>query len=197
MFFLHDCPETAIEALRYNLLIAYLVKLKFTQSYNFLTNFHNHTLIPSFQYHIDLTAGERSELQNIVKKRLSTSEAVKRSQILLAADRLGDKKWLDSKISEEYKVSTRTVERLRERFVTHGLSVALKGLPRLNLDKKKFDGVVESHLIAARCSTPPAGRSSWTLNLLGDHLVTLQCVESISHESVRQMLKKTKLSHGL
>jgi transposase len=147
-------------------------------------------------YHIDLTLEEQSDLQAIVKKRLSTSEAVKRSQILLAADRNGDKKWSDGAIAEEYKVSRRTVERLRERYVTEGLSVALSGKPRLNLDKIKFDGAVESHLIALRCSDPPEGRSSWTLQLLGDKLVRLECVESICVESVRQILKKTKLSLG-
>jgi hypothetical protein len=147
-------------------------------------------------YHIDLRLEEQTELQAIVKKRLSTSEAVKRSQILLAADRNGDKKWSDSAIAEEYKVSQRTVERLRERCVMEGLSVALLGKPRLNLDKIKFDGAVESRLIALRCSDPPEGRSSWTLQLLGDNLVRLECVESICVESVRQILKKTKLSLG-
>jgi hypothetical protein len=147
-------------------------------------------------YHIDLTLEEQIELQTIVKKRLSTSEAVKRSQALLAADRNGDKKWSDIRISEEYKMSSRTVERLRERCVTEGLSIALSGKPRLNLDKIKFDGEVESRLIALRCSSPPEGRSSWTLQLLGDKLVSLECVDSICVESVRQILKKTKLSLG-
>jgi hypothetical protein len=147
-------------------------------------------------YHIDLTEAEQSELQGIVKKRLSTSEATKRSQILLAADRNGDKKWSDSAIAAEYKVSRRTVERLRERCVMDGLSIALLGKPRPNLDKIKFDGVVESRLIALRCSNPPEGRSGWTLQLLGDNLVRLECVDSISVESVRQILKKTKLSLG-
>jgi hypothetical protein len=147
-------------------------------------------------YHVDLSSEDRAHLTAIVKKRLSTSEAVKRSQILLSADRLGDKKWSDVRISAEYKVSLRTVERLRERFVNDGLALVLSGKPRLNLDKIKFDGVVEAHLIAARCSEPPLGSSGWTLNLLGNHLVALECVESISDESVRQLLKKTKLSLG-
>lgn len=147
-------------------------------------------------YHVDLSLEEREHLGETVKRRLSTSEAVKRSQILLSADRLGDKKWTDGKISAEHKVSLRTIERLRERLVNDGLAVALSGKPRLNVDKIKFDGVVGAHLIAARCSSPPVGRSSWTLNLLGDHLVALGHVGSISHESVRQLLKKTKLSLG-
>lgn len=147
-------------------------------------------------YHVDLPEADRSRLETIVKKRLSTSEAVKRSQILLAADRLGDKKWPDGRIATEYKVSVRTIERLRERWVIDGLEVALAGKPRLNLDKIKFGAEVESQLIALRCSSPPEGRSSWTLQLLSDQLVVLDCVESISLESVRQLLKKTRLSLG-
>ena len=152
--------------------------------------------MPSKIYHIDLEDTERERLESIVKKRKSTSESVKRSKILLAADRNGSKKWKDVQISAQYEVSTRTIERLRKRYVEEGLDVALKGKPRLNLDKKKFDGEVESKLIALRCSEPEAGRSSWTLQLLADKMVALNYVESISHESVRQILKKTKLSPG-
>jgi transposase len=152
--------------------------------------------MPAKIYHVNLSVIELTELENIVNKRKSTSEIVKRSKILLAADRLGSKNWNDSEIAEQYEVSTRTVERLRQRYVFEGLEIALKGKPRLNLDKKKFDGEVESKLVALRCSDTEAGRSNWTLRLLADKMVALNYVESISHESVRQILKKTKLSLG-
>jgi hypothetical protein len=126
-------------------------------------------------YHVDLTTDERLELEDIIKRRLSTSESVKRSHILLAADRLGDKKWNDSKIASEYKVNVRTVERLRERFVTDGLKVCIKGKPRPNTDKIKFDGTVEAQLIALRYSEPPAGRSNWSLHLLADKMSDRRC----------------------
>ena len=148
------------------------------------------------KYHVDLTEQERERLEEIVKRRKSTSEATKRSLILLAADRGGDKVLKDKEISNMYQVTPRTVERLRERYVIEGLDLALSGLPRLNLDKIKFDGVVESQLVSLRCSNPPEGRSSWTLELLGDKLVQLKVVESISHESVNRLLKKTKLNLG-
>lgn len=147
-------------------------------------------------YHVDLTPEEREKLEKIVSKRKSTSQAAKRSKILLAADRLGTKKWTDHQISQTYQVSISTIERLRQRLVLEGLEVALKGKPRLNLDKKKFDGEVEAKLVALRCSEPELGRSNWTLELLADKMVTLGYVESISYESVRQILKKTKLSPG-
>jgi hypothetical protein len=147
-------------------------------------------------YHVDLTLDERTRLEDIVKRRLSTSEAVKRSFILLAADRSGEKKWSDSTIASEYKVVVRTVERLRERFVNDGLDICLKGKPRLNTDKIKFDGTVEANLIALRCSDPPNGRSSWSLRLLADKMVELSYVDSISCESVRQIQKKIALNLG-
>lgn len=147
-------------------------------------------------YHVDLMDVERVRLSDIIKCRKSESEASKRSLILLASDRNGEKKWTDIEISDEYKVSVRTVERLRERFVVHGLDIALRGLPRLNEDKIKFDGEVEAHLISLRCSNPPEGYSSWTLSLLSDRLVKLEAVESISQQSVNRLLKKTKLSLG-
>jgi len=147
-------------------------------------------------YHVDLEEKEAEKLEKIVSKRKATSQAVKRSKILLAANRQGEKRWTDAKISAQYEVNIRTIERLRKRYVEEGLSVALKGKPRLNKDKKKFDGEVEAKLIALRCSEPEIGTSSWTLRLLADKMVTLDYVESISHESVRQLLKKTKLNLG-
>jgi hypothetical protein len=147
-------------------------------------------------FHVDLQATERLRLQGIVNRRKSESEATKRSLILLASDRNGDKRWTDVEISNAYKVSVRTVERLRERFVLHGLDIALSGLPRLNEDKIKFDGAVEAQLVSLRCSEPPEGYSSWTLSLLSDKLVRLGVVESISQQSVNRLLKKTKLSLG-
>jgi hypothetical protein len=161
-----------------------------------LNSFDKNNKTMSKIYHVDLTQEEREKLSDIVKRRLSTSEAVKRSLILLAADRLGDKSWTDEQISIEYRVNVRTVERLRERLVNDGLDVALAGKPRLNLDKIVFDGEVEAKLVALRCSEPGDGRSGWTLRLLSDKMVELFYVETISHESVRQILKKTKLSLG-
>ena len=152
--------------------------------------------MPSKKYHVDLSNTECADLEKIISRRKSTSEIVKRSKILLAANRNGEKCWGDKQISQQYEVSVRTVERLRSRFIEGGIDMCLKGKPRLNLDKKRFDGEVEAQLVALRCSEPQDGRSSWTLHLLADEMVCLNYVESISHESVRQILKKTKLNLG-
>ena len=148
-------------------------------------------------YHVDLTEEERVHLTSIVKKRLATSESVKRSNVLLAADRLGEKAWKDIEISKAYQVKIRSIERLRKCFVNDGFLIALNGKPRLNIDKITFNGEVEAKLVALRCSEPECGRSGWALRLLSDRMVELSYVETISHETVRQILKKMNLNPGV
>lgn len=143
-------------------------------------------------YHVDLTEAEQKELNEIISKRAGKSEIVKRAYVLLAADRNGEKRWKDEQIASTYQMGQRTVERIRERFVMDGLQTALKGKPREYKGVRVFDGEVEAKLIALRCSEPGEGHSHWTLRLLSDKMVELEYVESISYETVRQMLKKTR-----
>lgn len=142
------------------------------------------------KYRIDLTDQERQALQEIITKRSEKSQVVKRAYILLAADANGEKRWTDSVISTTYGVRIQTVERVRKRFIEEGFSIAVQGKKREIFKEKVFDGKVEAHLIALRCSACPEGYNKWTLHLLADKMVELQYVEAISHESVRQLLKK-------
>lgn len=148
------------------------------------------------KYYVRLTEPERERLQAIIKTRSAKSIQVKRAYLLLAADEQGEKNWNDSQICETYQVGRCTIERLRQRFVEEGLDVALRGKKREVFKEKVFDGSVEARLVALRCSEPPAGRAKWTLHLLADKMVELQYVDAISHESVRQILKKTRSSPG-
>lgn len=141
-------------------------------------------------YHVTLTEEERKKLQELIGRRNEKALAVKRAYILLAADENGPQAWSDSLISETYQVGVRTVERTRQRFVEDGFELAVQGKKREAYKEKVFDGEVEAHLVALRCSAPPAGYARWTLHLLADRMVELNYVESISHESVRQLLKK-------
>lgn len=143
------------------------------------------------KYRVTLTDQEREQLETVVKKRNPQAIQVKRAYILLAADELGEKRWRDDHIRTTYGVSLRSIERLRQRWMEEGLDVALYGKTREVFKEKRLDGRVEAHLIALRCSDPPPGRSRWTLTLLADKMVELQSVETISLESVRQVLKKT------
>ena len=143
------------------------------------------------KYSITLTEKERARLAELIRCRSAKSAQVKRSYVLLAADKNGDKNWSDEQISQSYGMSVSTVERLRRRFVEEGFETALHGKRREAVAEKLLDGRVEAQLIALRCSTPPSGYQQWTLRLLAGQMVALEYVEHISHESVRQLLKKT------
>ena len=93
-------------------------------------------------------------------------------------------------------MSVRTVERVRKHFVEDGFNTSVYGKKREIFKEKIFDGEVEARLIALRCSEAPSGYENWTLKLLADKMVELEYAESISHESVRQILKKTRLNLG-
>lgn len=147
------------------------------------------------KYRVTLTQEEQAQLKGIIHKRNEKALQVKRSYILLAADENGEG-LSDEAISGRYGVGLRTVERLRERFVMEGLSVALAGKKRSVYKEKIFDGRVEAHLLVLRCSDPPSGHQQWSMRLLAERMVQLQYVEHMSHESVRQLLKKTTSNHG-
>lgn len=115
---------------------------------------------------------------------------VKRAYVLQAADINGSKRWSDTQISQTYGLRVRTIEKIRQRFVEDGFETVLKGKPQLRFKDKIFDGNVEAHLVALRCSDPPEGKKCWTLHLLKERMIALGYVESISHETIRQMLKK-------
>jgi len=134
---------------------------------------------------------EREILQGIIKKGKSATK-MKRAYVLLAADISNDKPAMsDQSIHETYGVSIRMIERLRQRFVTEGFEIALNGRPSYQVGVRKIDGDVEAHLIALTRSEVPDGHDKWTFRLLAEKMVALEYVESISHESVRQVLKKT------
>jgi transposase len=143
------------------------------------------------KYIVTLTAEERQHLEQLLAKGKAAARTIAHAHVLLHADHADPAAGeTDAEIAEAFGVSVRTVERVRQRFVEEGLQAALKPKtsPRL---PRKVDGDVEAHLVALACSDPPEGRQRWTLRLLADKLVELDQVESISHEQVRQVLKKT------
>lgn len=148
------------------------------------------------KYHVTLTETEQQTLQELMGRRNGNALEVKRAYILLAADENGERHWPDAQIEHVYQVGRRTVERTRQRFVEDGFEIAVYGKRREVYKEQVFDGEVEAHLIAERCSDPPAGRARWTLQLLAERMVELAYVPQMSHESVRQLLKKTSSSPG-
>ena len=149
------------------------------------------------KYKVTLTAEEREELNIIVKKERVSGRKRIHAQILLRTDQTkGQDGWKDVDVAEAYGVGLRTVERIRERFVTDGFEAALQSKADQENRARKFDGKKEAKLITLACSTPPEGRARWTLQLLADRMVELKYMESISHQAVRNVLKKTKLNLG-
>jgi transposase len=143
------------------------------------------------KYIVRLTEAERTDLEGLIHKGKVAAHKRLHAEILLKADisELGEK-WLDIQISEAFGISTRTVERVRERLVQEGLESANRAKP-IRVKSRVIDGEKEAHLVALACADAPDGRSRWTLRLLGQHMVELGHVESVSHETIRQTLKKT------
>jgi len=149
--------------------------------------------MPAKKYIVALNKNERQELQELTQKGKASARKINHARILLKADiNQENGEWHDHEISQALDVSRSTIERIRQRFVEEGLEQALNPRPK-NLSKlKKIDGEAEAHLIALACSEAPTGYSRWTLRLLAEQMVISEYVESISHEAVRQVLKKTK-----
>jgi len=144
------------------------------------------------KYIVRLADSERATLTEVVKKLKGSSQKVRRAQILLKADADGPA-WTDAKIADAIGCRTKTVENIRERLVTAGFELTLEGKPREQPPRAKLlDGTQEAKVIAMRLGPPPKGFANWSLRLLAEQVVALEIVESISHETVRQTLKKTR-----
>lgn len=143
------------------------------------------------KYIVRLTETERQGLEDLVRKGKVAAYRRTHAQILLWADE-GDQGpgLLDSEVADTVGVNERTVSRLRQRCVEEGLEAALERKARVREKRRVLDGDGEAHLVALMCGEPPPGQSRWTLHLLGKRLVELGVVDSISHESVRRVLKK-------
>jgi len=149
------------------------------------------------RYRVTLTEEERSELSSMVSKGKSNARKLVRARILLLADQAaGGSAKSDPEIVEALGCGRATVERVRRAFVEEGLEETLEPPPSTRIYERKLDGRIEAHLVALACGPPPEGSSGWTLRLLGDRLVALGHVDSVSYETVRQTLKKTTLSRG-
>jgi hypothetical protein len=143
------------------------------------------------KYIVRLSAKERRTLRETIRKLKGSSQKVRRAQMLLKADVAGPA-WTDEQIAVAFESRTRTIEKLRERFVSEGFEQTLHGKSREQpATEKILGGKQEAQLIAMRLGPPPKGYANWTLRLLARKLVELEIVPAISHETVRATLKKT------
>ena len=151
------------------------------------------------RYIVRLSDEEKKQLTALLGRKILAAQKRKRAQVLLKADASPDgPAWIDSRIAEALDVSVVTVENLRKSYVLEGLEATIERKKQCRPSRQPvLDGEKEAHLVALCCGTVPAGRGRWTLRLLADKLVELQIVESVSHETVRQALKKTNCSLGV
>ena len=148
------------------------------------------------KYIVRLSADERKELTQMVCKGKIAAYKRLHAQILLKAD-ISDKApgWTDQQIAGAFDITVRSIERIRKRLVEYGLDGAISRA-KGGGSKRKLDGAQEAYLIALACSDPPEGRCQWTLRLLADKMVELKYTDTLSYETVRRVLKKTKSNHG-
>jgi transposase len=149
------------------------------------------------RYTIKLTKAEVDELKSIINKGSHTSQTFRVAYILLNCDE-GEysEKVTNEQISKILKVGMRTIDRVKKKLIEDGLDSCLERRPSQRIYETKVDGDVEAKLVSLCCSEPPKGYAKWSLRLLADKMVELKYTESISHVTVRSVLKKTNLSLG-
>jgi transposase len=150
------------------------------------------------QHSIVLTVEQRQDLEKLISSGEAKARKLTRARIVLKAD-CGPQgpRWSNRQIHEALECSESTVCRTRHDFAEGGLEAALNRRPQPErAEKRKLDGEQEAHVVALMCQQPPDGYERWTVRLVAQKLVELEIVESVSHETVRQLLKKTNSSRG-
>jgi hypothetical protein len=150
------------------------------------------------KYIVTLTEDERKVLSDLTVKGKQKSQKILNALILLGCDEgeYQTERSTNEEIARVLHISMRKIDRVKKRFVEGGLDSALERKMGNRIYTKKTDGDFEAHLVALSCSEPPEGFARWSLRLLADKVVELNYIDSISHEAVRQILKKTRSSHG-
>jgi transposase len=153
---------------------------------------------PVKKYKVTLTDDERQQLRDLIAAGKGAAQKLAHARILLKADAVpGGPGWTDDRIADALEVSTDTVARVRQRFVEDSLEAALsRKKPAKPSRERTLDGRAEARLIALACSPPPDGRKRWTMQLLADELIELEVVDTVSDETVRRTLQKTRSSRG-
>jgi Homeodomain-like domain len=150
------------------------------------------------KYKVTLQKEEREYLETITRKGSHQSQRVVNALILLNCDEgeFNEHRTRGVDVANVLRISMRKVDRAKKRFVEEGLETALGSRQGQRVHERKADGDFEAHLVALSCSKPPQGFARWSLRLLADRVVELQYIDSVSHETIRRVLKKTKSNPG-
>ncbi len=154
--------------------------------------------MPNIIYKVTLTKIEREQLAEMTTTGNHNAQSILNALILLNCDsgEYQTERKSGAEIAGVLRVSQRKIDRVKERFVERGLDAALYKHASERPEKRKVDGDLEAHVVAMVCGEPPEGYARWSLRLLADKIIELKYIDSISHESIRQLLKKTKLNPG-
>ena len=144
------------------------------------------------RYKVTLTKDEREYLISIINKGKHKSQTYRAAYVLLNTDKgnFSTSTSINEEISKVLIIGMRTIDRIKKQFVEEGLEICLGRKPTTRIYERKVDGHTEAHLITIACSEPPKGFAKWSLRLLADRMVELNYVDSLSHETVRNVLKK-------
>ena len=149
------------------------------------------------KYVVKLTDTERSQLKELISSGEASARQIRRAYILLKSDSSASgPNWNYEQVCEAFEVSSLTVFNVRKNYTEGGLKRAILRKKPDRVYRRRLDGEGEAHLIALACSDPPDGYESWSLRLLQDWMIRLEIVDNISHETIRQTLKKTSSSRG-
>jgi transposase len=138
---------------------------------------------------VRLKVKEEDLLKTIVRKGSEKARKITRCRLLLMAN---DGK-SDTQIIEMLGIARNTVRTARYRYSEEGLEAAINEQPRSGAPER-IDGKQKAKITAIACSAPPEGRNRWTLRLIADKVVELDIADSISHQTVKRILKKTNLN---
>ncbi len=149
------------------------------------------------RYKVTLNGEEHEQLKGVLGKGKHSSQQYRNACILINSDEgTYGQKLSNEQIAQVLQINSKTVERVKQRFVEEGFDSCMDRKPYPNKGPIKTDGDFEAHLIALSCSEAPEGYARWSLRMLADKMVELKYTDNISHETVRQVLKKTKSNRG-
>jgi hypothetical protein len=143
-------------------------------------------------YKVTLEKEEREELKRIIQKGNHKSQKVLNALVLVNCDhgQFQDRPMKNEDVSSVLRISMRKIDRVKKRFIEEGLECALTGRKGGRVYERKADGDFEAHVVALSCTDPPEGYVRWSLRLLADRAIELNYIDSVSHETVRRLLKK-------
>jgi transposase len=153
--------------------------------------------MPAKKHLVTLSEEQRRKAEIVARSYKHSDRERKRARILLLADtNRADGAAKDAAIEQQVGVCNATVEQVRRRFCEGGLDAALYRKEQQQRKARVLDGAAEAFLIATVCSAPPEGQKRWSLKLLQERLIAQEYVDRVSHETVRQTLKKMNLNPG-